>query len=314
MSPQTPRSPGTRQTLSYLRGLFSANRLRPKNKLGQNFLIDLNLLDVIVRGAELTRADLVLEVGTGTGGLTTRLAEQAGAVLSIEIDRDFHELAKDSVADVEHIRLLHADALKNKNRLNPELFTQLEELRQIYKPRHIKLVSNLPYAVATPVISNLLMSDVQFERMVVTVQWEIAEKLTAAPGGNEFGALSVLVQTIADVEILRRMSPAAFWPRPAVESGIVRIWPRPAKRRQVSDLVRFRCFLRDLYSHRRKNLRGGILSIPGGPGDKALVDAKLAELGYKGTERAETLSIAQHLQLCEAFGPEGANLETSQER
>jgi 16S rRNA (adenine1518-N6/adenine1519-N6)-dimethyltransferase len=150
--------------------------------------------------------------------------------------------------------------------------------------------------------------------MVVTVQWEIAEKLTAAPGGNEFGALSVLVQTIADVEILRRMSPAAFWPRPAVESGIVRIWPRPAKRRQVSDLVRFRCFLRDLYSHRRKNLRGGILSIPGGPGDKALVDAKLAALGYKGTERAETLSIAQHLQLCEAFGPEGANLETSHER
>ncbi len=193
-------------------------------------MIDLNLLDVIVRGAELTRADLVLEVGTGTGGLTTRLAEQAGAVLSIEIDRDFHELAKDSVADVEHIRLLHADALKNKNRLNPELFTQLEELRQIYKPRHIKLVSNLPYAVATPVISNLLMSDVQFERMVVTVQWEIAEKLTAAPGGNEFGALSVLVQTIADVEILRHVSPAAFWPRPAVESGIVRIWPRPAKR------------------------------------------------------------------------------------
>jgi 16S rRNA (adenine1518-N6/adenine1519-N6)-dimethyltransferase len=221
----------------------------------------------------------VLEVGTGTGGLTARLAEHAGAVLSVEIDRDFHALAKDSVGDIEHVRLLHADALKNKNRLNPELFAQLDELRQVYKPQAIKLVSNLPYAVATPVISNLLMS---------------------APNGNEFGALSVMVQAIADVEILRRVSPAAFWPRPGVESGIVRIWPRPAKRGAIPDLLRLRHFLRDLYSHRRKNLRGGLLSIPGAR-DKAEVDAKLAELGYAGTERAETLSIAQHLQLCETF-------------
>jgi 16S rRNA (adenine1518-N6/adenine1519-N6)-dimethyltransferase len=177
-------------------------------------------------------------------------------------------------------------------------------LRQLYKPQHIKLVSNLPFAVATPVISNLLLSELPFERMVVTVQWEIADKLAAAPGSEAFGALSVLVQSIADVEILRRVPPTAFWPRPAVESGIVRIWPRAEKRQQVGDLLRFRCFLRDLYSHRRKNLRGGLLSIPGVPHDKTAVDAKLAELGYKGTERAETLSIAQHLQLCAAFSPE----------
>ncbi len=298
MNPETPR-----QTQSYLRGLFQANRLRPKSQLGQNFLIDLNLLDVIVRGAELTRADLVLEVGTGTGGLTVRLAEHAGAVLSVEIDRDFHELARETVYGLAHVRLLHADVLKNKNRLNPEVLAQLDELRQRYQPQQIKLVANLPYSVATPVISNLLLSAVPLERIVVTVQWEIAEKLAAVPGGKEFSAVSVLVQAIADVEILRRMPPTAFWPRPAVSSGIVRIWPRPARRAAIPDLLRLRAFLRDLYSHRRKNLRGAILGMPGVEHDKAAVDAKLAELGYAGTERAETLSVAQHLQLCEAFGP-----------
>jgi 16S rRNA (adenine1518-N6/adenine1519-N6)-dimethyltransferase len=298
-----PRSP--RQTQSYLRTLFEANRLRPKSKLGQSFLIDLNLLDFIVRAAEATRADLVLEVGTGTGSLTARLAEHAGAVLSVEIDRDFHELARDAVAGAEHVRLVHADVLKNKNRINPVVFDNLQDLRDRYRPQNVKLIANLPYAVATPVIANLLLSDVPLERMVVTVQWEIAEKLAARTGGPEFGALSVLVQAIADVEVLRRLPPAAFWPRPAVASGIVRIWPRPDKRRQVPDVARLRAFLRDLYSHRRKNLRGAILGIPGGPRDKAWVDAKLAGLGYAGTERAETLSIEDHLRLCEAFAAPG---------
>lgn len=301
----TSEAPQPRQTQSYLRGLFTANHLRPKSKLGQNFLIDLNLLDFIVRHADLTRADLAIEVGTGTGGLTARLAALAGSVLSVEIDRDFHVLAQDAVGGMEHVQLLHADALKNKNRINPDVFAALDAMRQRYRPQRIKLVANLPYAVATPVISNLLLSDVPIERMVVTVQWEIAEKLAAGPGGKEFGALSVLVQAIADVEILRRLPPNAFWPRPAVESGIVRIWPRSAKREQVPDLLRLRGFLRDLYSHRRKNLRGALLSIPGGPSDKAAVDATLAGLGYTGTERAETLSVAQHLELCQVFGPAG---------
>src|SRR5437868_8731681 len=160
MSSQTPR-----QTQSYLRTLFQANRLHPKSKLGQNFLIDLNLIDLLVRSGELDRADLVIEVGAGTGGLTARLAEQAGAVLSVEIDRDFHLLASEAIGRLEHVRLLHADILKNKNRLNPAWLAQLDEQRQRYQPQRIKLVANLPYAVATPVISNLLLSEVPLERM-----------------------------------------------------------------------------------------------------------------------------------------------------
>src|SRR5438132_6348158 len=112
------REPVPRQTLSYLRDLFERRGIHPKNKLGQNFLIDLNLLDLVVRAGELTRDDLVIEIGSGTGSLTTRLAQESGAVLSIEIDRDFFALASDVVAGLNNVKLLHADILRNKNVLN----------------------------------------------------------------------------------------------------------------------------------------------------------------------------------------------------
>ena len=299
---QDSHAPAPRQTQSYLRELFQTHRLRPKNKLGQNFLIDLNALEFMVRMAELTRADFVLEVGTGTGGLTTRLAERVGSVVSVEIDRSFFELATETLGAPEHVRLLRADILKNKNHLNPDVLAVVDEMRQTYQPQQLKLVANLPYSVATPVISNLLLSELRFERMVVMVQWEIAERLAASPGTKDFGALSVLLQALTDVEILRKLPPTVFWPRPQVASAIVCIRPNAAKRARIPEVQVLRTFLRDLYAHRRKNLRGGLLGLAGRPFDKPVVDARLAELGYRGTERAETLTVEQHLQLCAAFG------------
>ncbi len=293
--------PAPRQTQSYLRELFQCNRLHPKNKLGQNFLIDLNLVDFIVRAGELTRADLALEIGSGTGSLTARLADLAGSVLSVEIDPAFYELACETVHAHDNVRILLADALKNKNQMNPEVLANLNELKEKYRPKRIKLIANLPYAVATPVISNLLIADVPLERMIVTVQWEIAEKMIAKPSTKEYGALAILVQSLADTEMLRKLGPSVFWPKPAVDSGIVKIVPNAEKRARIPDVQRFRNFLRDLYSHRRKNLRGGIIAMTGHQHEKHIVDAKLAELGYAGTERAEGLSIEQHLQLCAAF-------------
>jgi 16S rRNA (adenine1518-N6/adenine1519-N6)-dimethyltransferase len=291
-----------RQTLSYLRELFHRRGLRPKNKLGQNFLIDLNLLDVLLRGAELTAEDLAVEVGSGTGSLTAMLAENAGAVFSIEIDPAFFDLAREAVAGREHVRLVNLDILKNKNHLNPGVLEQLEDWQQRWHCPRLKLVANLPYAVATPVISNFLLSDLPFERMVVTVQWEIGEKLIAVPGTKAYGALAVLVQSIADVELLRQLPPSVFWPRPKVASAIVCIRPDPVKRAKVGDVQRFRNFLRDLYSHRRKNLRGALIGLPSGRLEKPVVDQRLTELGLDGTLRAETLDIEQHLRLCELFG------------
>jgi 16S rRNA (adenine1518-N6/adenine1519-N6)-dimethyltransferase len=292
----------TRQTLSYLRNLFEERGIRPKNKLGQNFLIDLNLLEVLLEAAELTAEDLALEVGSGTGSLTARLAEQAGAVVSVEVDPAFAVLTEEVVHGRDHVALLHADVLQNKNELNPEVVQAIEDLAAKRGTRRVKLAANLPYAVAVPVVSNLLLSDLPVERMVVTVQWEIAERLMAGVGTKDYGALAVLVQSLAGVELVRKLPPAVFWPRPQVDSAIIRLRPDPARRAHIGDVRRFRRFLRDLYVHRRKNLRGGLVGFPGKRWGKAEVDARLAELGIDGTARAEALDPEQHLRLSNVFG------------
>jgi 16S rRNA (adenine1518-N6/adenine1519-N6)-dimethyltransferase len=142
--------------------------------------------------------------------------------------------------------------------------------------------------------------------MIVTVQWEIAERLIATPDHKEFGSLAVMVQSLADVSIVRRLSPSVFWPRPQVASAIVRIQPSDSKRAhviaQVGDIQRFRNFLRDLYTHRRKNLRGGLAAMPQSRMAKEEVDRRLNELGLDGTIRAEDLDIEAHLRLCQVFG------------
>jgi 16S rRNA (adenine1518-N6/adenine1519-N6)-dimethyltransferase len=310
-------APTTRQTLSYLRTLFQERGIQPKTKLGQNFLVDLNLIDLVVRTAELSPHDLALEVGSGTGSLTMRLLEKAGAVVSVEIDPEFASLTEEAVAShfhlfasgpdatgtrQEHVRLLHADALANKNTLNPELLQAIHDLQASAGTTQVKLVANLPYAVAVPVISNLLLTDLPIERMVVTVQWEIAERLLAAVGTKDYAALAVMVQSLAKVSLVRRLPPTVFWPRPQVDSAIVLIRPDAAKRAEVGDVLRLRNFLRDLYTHRRKNLRGALAGLPGGRRDKAEVDGKLGELGIPGSIRAEALDLQQHLRLCQVFG------------
>src|SRR5205823_12339254 len=133
-----------RQTLSYVKGLLAGRGILPKNKLGQNFLIDLNLVDLVVRTAELTPADLVLEVGTGPGSLAARLAEQAGAVVSVEVDPVIHQMARELLGDRPNVRLLHADALRNKNDLNPAVFAAVAESRARFGTTRLKLVANLP--------------------------------------------------------------------------------------------------------------------------------------------------------------------------
>jgi 16S rRNA (adenine1518-N6/adenine1519-N6)-dimethyltransferase len=299
----TTRPQHPRQTLSYLRNLFEERGIRPKNKLGQNFLIDLNLIDVLLRAADLTPEDLAVEIGSGTGSLTAKLLGHAGAVLSVEVDPAFATLVNEGLGGRPNLVLLHADVLAGKNQLNPEVLQALRELRERSGCTQVKLVANLPYAVATPVVANFLLSGIPFERMVVTVQWEIAARLLATPGSKDYGALAVLVQSVADVELVRKLPPAVFWPRPQVESAIVLIRPSAARRAHVGDVQRFCVFLRDLYAHRRKNLRGGLAGFPGHPFTKEAIDRKLAELGIDGSARAETLDVEQHLRLSNAFGP-----------
>jgi 16S rRNA (adenine1518-N6/adenine1519-N6)-dimethyltransferase len=301
-NPDSAPVPSPRQTLSYITRLFEAHGLEAKSKLGQNFLIDLNLLDLIVRTAELDAADAVLEVGTGTGSLTAKLAEHAGAVVTVEVDTSLAPVARQIIGERPNVRHVFGDCLAGKNELNPEMLAAWDEAAKSAACTRRKLVANLPYVIATPLISNLLIVRDDIERMVVMVQWEIAERMRAAVGTKDYNALSVLIQSTADVEVVRKVLPSNFHPRPKVDSAIVKITPNAAKRAKVGDVGRFRVFLRDLYVHRRKNLRQALVGWPQGRRDKAEVDAKLAELGIDGTVRSEALDVEQHLRLCAAFG------------
>jgi 16S rRNA (adenine1518-N6/adenine1519-N6)-dimethyltransferase len=299
MTPEQLPSP--RQTLSYIRYLLQAHGLSPKNKMGQNFLIDLNLLDLVLQTAELGREDAVLEVGTGTGSLTARLCDEAGAVVSVELDLDFSRMASELLAGRGNLSLLHADILERKNETNPDVLKEWDRCAAAAGCTRRKLVANLPYVVATPVIANLLIAGLDIERMVVMVQWEMAERLVAEPGTKEYSSLAVLVQSLAEVRVIRRLPPSVFWPKPKVDSAIVHIRPDAEKRQLIPDPAAYRAFLRDLYTHRRKNLRQALVGWPGGKRDKKEVDAKLVELGFDGLRRAETLDLAQHRRLFMAF-------------
>jgi 16S rRNA (adenine1518-N6/adenine1519-N6)-dimethyltransferase len=293
--------PSPRQTLSYIRRLFDSFGLEAKSKLGQNFLIDLNLLDLVVRSAELDKSDAVLEVGTGTGSLTAELAKFAGSVTTVEIDKMLQPVAEQIVGYRPNVKFVFGDALASKNELNPTMLEAWDESVKQHGCTRRKLVANLPYVIATPLVSNLLISGIPIECMVVMVQWEIAERMRAEPGTKDYNALSVLMQSVADVEIVRKVLPTNFHPRPKVDSAIVKITPSAEKRAKIGDVKRFRNFLRDLYVHRRKNLRQALSGWPSGRKDKTEVDAKLKELGFDGTLRSEALNIEQHLQLAAAF-------------
>jgi len=302
--PVEPRTdlPSTRQTYTFLNSLFEAYGLHAKSKLGQNFLIDLNLIDLIGRTAELSAADAVLEVGTGTGSLTARMAKEAGQIVTIEIDDSFAPVAMSVVGERPNVHYLRGDCLAKKSELNPKMLAAWEQAAKMPGITQRKLVANLPYVIATPLISNLLCSDIPIERMVVMVQWEIAERMKAPVSTKDYNALSVLVQSVADVETIRKVGPTNFHPRPKVDSAIVMIKSNPAKRAAVGDVVKFRNFLRDLYIHRRKNLRGALSGSARGRREKADVDAKLEEIGIDGNARAESLGLDEHRQLCDVFG------------
>jgi 16S rRNA (adenine1518-N6/adenine1519-N6)-dimethyltransferase len=276
--------------------LLSARGLNPRRDLGQNFLIDLNLVRFAAEHAELSDQDVVLEVGTGLGSLTGELAQRAAAVVTVEYDRNLYAIAQESLAAFPNVTLLNCDALHSKSRLAPEVLAAVAEHMSGARGRRLKLVANLPYNVATPVISNLLATDLPWERMVVTIQYELAERMQAAPSSPQYSALSVWLQAQCDIEILRKLPPSVFWPRPQVDSAIVRIVPNPENRARIDDREFFHDYLRSVFQQRRKQLRGLLSGIASGM-DKQTAAELLARLGCGENCRAEELNVANHVAL-----------------
>ncbi len=291
-----------RQTRSHLMDVFQQHGFHPRTDLGQNFLIDLNLVEYIVHAAHLTSDDVVLEVGAGTGGMTTYLAQLAATVVSVEIDTRMYGLAKAAVEPFDNVTLLNCDALKNKNRLAEPVLAAVQEQLAAAPGRRLKLVANLPYSVATPVISNLVATDLAWSMIVVTIQRELADRMRAAPGTSEFGALSAWLQAQCDIKILKKLGPTVFWPRPQVDSAVVRLLPNPETARLIDHRDFFHDFVRRLFHHRRKSLRGVIVGMYRKQLDKPEVDDILRPFEFKDGLRAEDLDVPTLVRLANAFG------------
>jgi 16S rRNA (adenine1518-N6/adenine1519-N6)-dimethyltransferase len=267
--------------------LLTSQGLRAKRDFGQNFLIDLNLLDLLVRSAHITKKDVVLEVGAGTGGLTSRLAEQAGRVVSVEIDHGFFALASSEVESATNVTLLRTDALAGKNRLEPTVMDAVGLAMREMGTDHYHLVANLPYDIASSVIANSILHELSIRSLTFTVQLEVGQRIVAEPGTRDYGPLSILAQTVGSARLIRTLSPKAFWPRPKVDSAFVRVEIDPAKEPDRTDLANFHRFVRDLFIHRRKNLRGSLVSMPEFKPRKGEIAALLEEIGLARDNRAE---------------------------
>jgi 16S rRNA (adenine1518-N6/adenine1519-N6)-dimethyltransferase len=294
--------PPRRQTQSHLRGLFAQRGIVPRHRFGQNFLIDLNIHELIAKRAEVGPDDVVLEVGPGAGALTELMAARGAAVVAVDIDPALAQLTAQATAGMPNVRVLHADALANKNTISAEVLDHVRAGLAVSPHKRFKLVANLPFNVATPVITNLLVHPELCPSLVVaTIQLELAERMRAEPGSEAYGALSVLVQALADVELVRTLPPSVFWPRPKVESAVIAIEPSPEKRAAIGDVPWFHSVVRRVFLHRRKNLRRVLYGIWRDRWTKAEIDALLAEIGLTGLVRAEAMNVEEFQTLAEAL-------------
>jgi len=290
----------SRQTKTFLIQRFREMGISPATRHGQNFLIDLNLQRLIVDSARLTDRDVVLEVGTGTGALTALIARQAAAVVTVEIDGHLFELASELLLDCPNVTMLKLDALRNKNRFDPAVLEAIASRLAEAPGRQFKLVANLPYNIATPVLGNLLALDSPPGLMVATIQKELAERIIAEPRSKDYGALSAWVQCQADAEIVRIMPPDVFWPAPKVDSAILRITLDAARRAAIPDLRYFHQFTKAMFLHRRKFLRANVVAAMKEHLDKPQVDAVLGALQLGPTTRTEELDVPTLLALAES--------------
>jgi 16S rRNA (adenine1518-N6/adenine1519-N6)-dimethyltransferase len=289
------------QTLTYLKHRFEEVGIRLETRHGQNFLIDLNLQRLIVDAAELSPNDVVLEVGTGMGSLTALVASHVAHVVTVEIDPRLHQLASEELIDFQNVTLLNVDALAKKHIIESRVLAAVSSELEIAPGRRFKLVANLPYNVATPLIANLLALDRPPDLMTITIQKELADRITAYPATKDYGALSIWVQCQCTAEILRVMPPDVFWPRPKVHSAIARIRFDLLRRNAIADLDGFRAFVQRLFLHRRKLLRVVLASEFKQSLRKDSIDKKLAELDFASTARAEELSVESLLRLWNAL-------------
>ena len=241
------------QTKHQIQHFLSLAGVRPNKRLGQHFLIDLNLMRLLVNSANIQKDDVVLEIGCGTGSMTEALAEKAGRVIAVELDRNLSEIATKQLTTSYNAEIINTDILENKHMLSHTVVRALALAREECRGRML-LVANLPYSAASPVIMNLITGPTIADSMYVTVQKEVTDRITAAPASSDYGILSIFMAATGDVKTIRTLKPAVFWPQPQVDSAMVSFVRNQAKSDRIANMELFSETVHLFMGHRRKTL------------------------------------------------------------
>lgn len=259
-----------------------------QKKFGQNFLIDKSILDKIIESADITKQDCVLEIGPGIGTMTQRLAEEAGEVVAVEIDRNLIPILQDTLSDYNNVIIINEDILKVD-------INALVKERNDGKP--IKVVANLPYYITTPIIMALFEKHVPLQSVTIMVQKEVADRMQVGPGTKDYGALSLAVQYYARPEIITRVPAACFMPKPGVDSTVIRLVRHEKPPVEVEDEDRLFAVIRASFNQRRKTLANGLANAGGLGVSRAQVEQALEQMGLSVKTRGETLTLERFAEL-----------------
>lgn len=265
---------------STIKHFMEKHGFRFSKSLGQNFLISEDVVDNIMDGAEIGIDDCILEVGPGIGVMTRALAERAGKVVAVEIDRSLTPVLYDTVGDLENVRVEFADILK----------TDIQKIiDEDFGGKKPKVVANLPYYVTTPIVMMFLENDIRVQDIVVMVQKEVADRMMAKPGKKDYGVLSVAVQFYSEPSIITKVPRGCFMPAPNVDSAVIRLKVKPEMDLPIDDKDTFFATVRASFGKRRKTIINSMMGDL--PLSKEALLACLAEAGVDPIRRGETLSI-----------------------
>ena len=264
-----------------------------QKKFGQNFLIDTHVLEKIISAAGITKNDCVLEIGPGIGTMTQYLAENAGHVVAVEIDKNLIPILADTLSAYDNVEVINDDILKVD-------INKLAEEKNGGKP--IKVVANLPYYITTPIIMGLFESHVPIDSITIMVQKEVADRMQVGPGTKDYGALSLAVQYYAKPEIVAIVPPNCFMPRPNVGSAVIRLTRHKEVPVQVNDEKLMFKIIRASFNQRRKTLANGLNNAPDIHLSKEVIQESIEELGVPVTIRGEALTLQQFAQLSNIIG------------
>lgn len=259
-----------------------------QKKYGQNFLIDSHVLDKIIRAAEITEEDYVVEIGPGIGTMTQYLAAAAKGVTAIEIDRALLPILQDTLQGYDNVEIINEDVLK-------------VDLRKLAEEKHggrpVKVVANLPYYITTPIIMGLFEKYVPLSSVTVMVQKEVAERMQAGPGSKDYGALSLAVQYYAKPYVAANVPPNCFMPRPKVGSAVIRLQTYEQPPVKAKDEALLFAIIRASFNQRRKTLPNGLSHVPELGISKEITAKVLTEMGLPASVRGEALSLEQFAEL-----------------